>query len=149
MKEIFTKQLAVSLASILVMAASSTGRSQETNEVAVGPQYDSTHVYVSPNDLDAFVTSFVATFGGHASKRIVTNVLPVPSSTQSQYVTTPVGMLSVFAFETPVPFPFGLERTGYLVTDLKNAIKAARDSGAEVVHARGPSHRGLGSTDPK
>ncbi|MFZ0737837.1 MAG: hypothetical protein WAM96_12175, partial [Candidatus Acidiferrales bacterium] len=41
-------------------------------DVAVGPQYDSTHVYVAPGDLDAFVTSFAATFGGQPSKRIVT-----------------------------------------------------------------------------
>src|ERR1700733_8715387 len=33
--------------------------------VAVGAQYDSTHVYVSPSDLGAFVNSVIATFGGH------------------------------------------------------------------------------------
>jgi predicted enzyme related to lactoylglutathione lyase len=42
-------------------------------------------------------------------------------------------MLSVFAFQTPVPFPFGQERTGYLVTDMNDAIKAAREAGAEVI----------------
>jgi predicted enzyme related to lactoylglutathione lyase len=46
---------------------------------------------------------------------------------------TPVGMLSVFAFQTPIPFPFGQERTGYLVTDMDQAIKAARSAGAEVI----------------
>jgi predicted enzyme related to lactoylglutathione lyase len=101
--------------------------------VAVGPQYDSTHVYVAPGDLDSFVNSFVATFGGQPSKRSVTNVLPVPSSTEFQYLWTSVGTLSVFAFETPIPFPFGQERTGYLVTDMDQAIKAARLAGAEVV----------------
>ena len=101
--------------------------------VAVGPQYDSTHVYVAPADLDAFVKSFAATFGGQPSKKIVINVLPVPSSTEFQYLWTPVGTLSVFAFETPIPFPFGQERTGYLVTDMDAAIKAARASGAEVI----------------
>jgi hypothetical protein len=39
-----------------------------TTDVAVGPQYDSTHVYVAPAELDAFVASFTATFGGHAAK---------------------------------------------------------------------------------
>jgi predicted enzyme related to lactoylglutathione lyase len=34
-----------------------------------------------------------------------------------------------------VPFPFGQERTGYLVTDLDEALKQARESGAEVVVA--------------
>lgn len=58
--------------------------------VAVGAQFDSTHVYVAPADLDAFVKSVIATFGGQASKLSVTNVLPVPSSTEFQYVWTPV-----------------------------------------------------------
>jgi predicted enzyme related to lactoylglutathione lyase len=101
--------------------------------VAVGAQYDSTHVYVAPGDLDAFVKSVSATFGGQASKLSVTNVLPVPSSTEFQYVWTPVGTLSVFAFQTPIPFPFGEERTGYLVTDMDQAIREARAAGAEVI----------------
>jgi predicted enzyme related to lactoylglutathione lyase len=101
--------------------------------VAVGAQYDSTHVYVAPPDLDAFVKSFTSTFGGQAAKPSVTNVLPVPSSTQFQYVWTPVGTLSVFAFQTPVPFPFGQERTGYLVTDMYAALRDARAAGAEVI----------------
>ena len=101
--------------------------------LAVGSQYDTTHVYVSPADLTAFVNSFTATFGGHTSKMIVSNVLPEASSTAFQYVWTPSGNLSVFAFTTPIPYPFGLERTGLLVTDLPEAVKAARASGAEVV----------------
>lgn len=101
--------------------------------VGVGAQYDSTHVYVAPGYLDAFVKSFAATFGGQPSKRIVTNVLPVPSSTEFQYLWTPHGTLSVFAFQTPIPFPFGQERTGYLVSDMDEAIKEARAAGAEVI----------------
>jgi hypothetical protein len=101
--------------------------------VAVGAQYDSTHVYVAPADLDAFVKSFIVTFGGQASKPQVMNVLPVPSSTEFQSVSTPVGTLSVFAFQTPIPFPFGQERTGYLVTDMDAAIKAAHSADAEVI----------------
>jgi predicted enzyme related to lactoylglutathione lyase len=103
--------------------------------VAVGPQYDTTHVYVAPGDMDALVTSFVATFGGMASKPGVTNIAPVPGSTAFQAVVTPAGLLSVFAFQTPIPYPFGLERTGYLVTDMDQAIKSARAAGAEVVVA--------------
>jgi len=101
--------------------------------VAVGAQYDSTHVYVAPADLDTFVNSFIATFSGQASKRSVTNVLPVPSSTEFQYVWTSMGTLSVFAYQTPVPYPFGQERTGYLVTDMDQAIHDARSAGAEVI----------------
>src|ERR1700677_598357 len=67
--------------------------------VAVGAQYDSTHVYVAPSDLDAFVTSIVATFGGQPTKPSVTNILPVTSSTEWQALPSPVGMLSIFAFQ--------------------------------------------------
>ena len=102
-------------------------------QVAVGPQYDTTHVYLTPADFDVFVNSFIATFGGAALPRTVGNVLPVPSSAQMQYLRTPAGGLSIFAFQTPIPFPFGEERTGYLVTDMDRAIKAARAAGAEVI----------------
>jgi hypothetical protein len=102
-------------------------------EIAVGPQYDATHVYVAPGDLPAFVTSVVATFGGHASAPVTTGVTPTVSSTQFQYIWTPVGTLSTFAYITPVPFPFGLERTGYLVTNMDQAIAAARAAGATVI----------------
>jgi catechol 2,3-dioxygenase-like lactoylglutathione lyase family enzyme len=83
--------------------------------------------------LDAFVNSFAATFGGKPSQRTVGNVSPVASSTEMQSVRTPAGALSVFAYQTPVPFPFGLERTGYLVGDMDQAIKDARAAGAEVI----------------
>jgi predicted enzyme related to lactoylglutathione lyase len=51
----------------------------------------------------------------------------------SQLVLTPVGTLSVFGFKTPIPYPFGAERTGYLVSDFDAAIQAARDTGADVL----------------
>jgi len=117
------------LAIILPVGAAQTS----TPNIAVGPQYDSTHVYVAPADLDAFVNSFIATFGGQATKPAVMNVLPVPSSTEFRAVSTPFGLLSVFAFQTPIPFPFGEERTGYLVADMDQAIRAARAAGAEVI----------------
>jgi predicted enzyme related to lactoylglutathione lyase len=108
---------------------------QAADTISVGPQYDSTHVYVAPADLDRFTKSFAATFGGTPSKPTTTNIMPVPSSTTFQYVMTPVGTLSVFGFLTPVPYPFGTERTGYLVTDIDKAVAAARASGAEVIVA--------------
>jgi predicted enzyme related to lactoylglutathione lyase len=107
--------------------------STSTPNPGVAPQYDTTHVYVSPEDFDRFVASLVATFGGTTSKQGVFTVTPTPSSTMSQLVLTPVGTLSVFGFKTPVPYPFGTERTGYLVTDLDAAIQAARTTGADVL----------------
>jgi predicted enzyme related to lactoylglutathione lyase len=102
-------------------------------DLAVGPQYDATHVYVAPEDFERFVASLVATFGGTTSKEGVFSVTPTPSQTMSQVVFTPVGTLSVFGFKTPVPYPFGSERTGYLVTDMDAAIRTARATGADVL----------------
>lgn len=101
--------------------------------VAVDPRYCTTHVYVAPDDLEPFVTSFVSTFGGTATRPTVASVTPTPSSTTFQAVLTPVGALSVFAYSTPVPYPFGTERDGFLVTDMALAVKAARANGAAVI----------------
>jgi len=126
--------IAVALAIALLAPAAQT-QPTAAKSVAVGPQYDTTHVYVSTADMNALVSSFIATFGGAASPPGVTNIAPVPSSTAFQAVRTPAGLLSVFAFQTPIPYPFGEERTGYLVTDMDQAIKAARDAGADVIVA--------------
>ncbi len=77
-----------------------------TPNLAVGPQYDSAHVYVNPEDFDRFVASVTVTFGGTTSKQVVTTVTPTPSSTTSQIISTPVGMFSVFALiEHPSRIP--------------------------------------------
>jgi hypothetical protein len=110
--------------------------------LAVGAQYDSTHVYVAPEDFDRFVASLLATFGGTTSRQVVTDVTPTPSSTISQLVMTPVGIFSVFGFKTPVPYPFGAERTGYLVTDLDAATQAAQADGADILVS--PFHDAIG-----
>src|SRR6266478_7117794 len=104
-----------------------------SQDVAVSPQYDTTHVYVAPEEFDRFVASLITTFGGTTTKQGVFTVTPTPSSTMSQLVLTPVGTLSVFGFKTPIPYPFGNERTGYLVTDLDGATRAARAAGADVL----------------
>jgi predicted enzyme related to lactoylglutathione lyase len=106
--------------------------------VAVGPQYDSTHAYVLPEDFDRFVASLIATFGGTASKQGVFQVTPTPSQTLSQIALTPVGIVSVFGFKTPLPYPFGTERTGYLVTDMDRAVRQARAAGADILVAPFP-----------
>jgi predicted enzyme related to lactoylglutathione lyase len=104
-----------------------------TPNVGVAPQYDTAHVYVAPEDFDRFVASLLATFGGTTTKQGVFTVTPTPSTTMSQLVLTPVGTVSVFGFKTPIPYPFGVERTGYLVTDMDAAIRAARATGADVM----------------
>src|SRR6266481_3859596 len=107
----------------------------QTPALAVGPQYDTTHVYVAPDDFDRFVASLVTTFGGTTSKKGEFTVTPTPSLTMSQLVLTPVGTLSIFGFKTPIPYPFGAERTGYLVTDMDAAVRAARAHGAALTVA--------------
>ena len=127
--------LGLAVASLHVSAFAQSAQTGETVSVAVGPQYDTTHVYVTPQDFDRFVASLIATFGGTTTKQGVFTVTPTPSSTMSQLVMTPVGTVSVFGFKTPVPYPFGLERTGYLVTDVDEAIRAAKAAGADVLVA--------------
>ncbi|ULJ76708.1 glyoxalase [Rhizobium gallicum] len=102
-------------------------------QVGVGSQYDTSHVYVDPDKVDAFVSSFLGTFGGASTKQAVATVTPTPSSTTTQLLQTPVGTVSLFGFKTPIPYPFGYERTGYLVTDMDQAIAAARAAGASIV----------------
>ena len=112
------------------------------SQIGVGAQYDTTHVYVAPEDVDKFAASFLATFGGQSTKQVVVTVTPTSSSTTSQLLQTPVGTVSVFGFKTPIPYPFGAERTGYLVTDIDEAVQAAKASGAHVVVATFPDPLG-------
>jgi predicted enzyme related to lactoylglutathione lyase len=124
--------IALSIAPAAVAAQSTPSASPN---VAVGPQYDSTHVYVAKEDFDKFVSSFTATFGGKASKKSITDVTPTASETASQIALTPSGTVSVFGFQTPIPYPFGYERYGYLVNDMDAAVNAARADGAAIVVA--------------
>jgi predicted enzyme related to lactoylglutathione lyase len=121
--------------SLLPVALAQSAQLAGTPTVAVAPQYDTTHVYVAPEDFDRFVASLIATFGGTTSKQGVFTVTPTPSETMSQLVLTPVGTVSVFGFKTPIPYPFGSERTGYLVPDMDEAIRTAKATGADLLVA--------------
>src|SRR6516164_7687382 len=129
---------AVFCGSLASVPASQVVAENQTPAFAVGPQYDTTHVYVASDDFDRFVASLVTTFGGTASKKGEFTVTPTPSLTMSQLVLTPVGTLSVFGFKTPIPYPFGAERTGCLVTDIDAAVQAARANGAALTVATFP-----------
>lgn len=132
-------KLSVNWTAAMLLAGISIAHSQDrlasSTAVAVGPQYDTTHVYVAPSDIDVFVKSFLGTFGGTSTKQVVATVTPTPSRTTSQLLQTPVGTVSLFGFTTPIPAHFGDERTGYLVTDLDSAVASARRAGADVVVA--------------
>lgn len=124
------RRFVLMLAAALVLPAAPMAKPVATPDYAVGPQYDTTHVYVPEDQFDTFVTSFVATFGGTTSKQGQFQVTPTPSLTKSQLALTPAGTISVFGFRTPIPYPFGDERSGYLVTDIDGAVAAARRHGA-------------------
>jgi hypothetical protein len=124
------------LGTILLVGVAGTASAQGVTGdkgVAVAPQYDTTHVYVAPGDVDAFVKSFLGTFGGKSTPQVIVTVTPTPSKTSSQLLQTPVGTVSLFGFRTPIPVPFGTERTGYLITDMQTAIRKARADGANVI----------------
>ena len=133
MKKVFSTiasaVLATQLLCVHLLAQTTPGNGAN---VAVAPQYDTAHVYVAPEDFDRFVASLIATFGGTTTKQGVFTVTPTQSTTMSQLVLTPVGSVSVFGFKTPIPYPFGLERTGYLVADMDEAVRAAKATGADV-----------------
>jgi predicted enzyme related to lactoylglutathione lyase len=88
---------------------------------------------VDPADVDRFAASFLATFGGQSTHQVIVTVTPTPSTTSSQLLQTPVGTISLFGYRTGIPFPFGNERNGYLVTDLDLAVRSARAAGADVL----------------
>jgi predicted enzyme related to lactoylglutathione lyase len=134
----YARLLAVSLtlgAQVGSQAASAAHKSADSQGPGVGPQYDGAHFYLQPVDMEPFIRSFIATFGGQAAGPSTTTVTPTPSSARFAPVRTPVGPVSVLAFTTPIPYPFGSERVGYLVKDLDAAISAATAAGAEVLVA--------------
>jgi predicted enzyme related to lactoylglutathione lyase len=134
----FAAALALAFQVHAAPASAASDDSTESTGPGVGAQYDGAHVYVAPADMALFIASFTATFGGEAAKPATTTVTPTPSSASFALVRTPVGPLSVLAFTTPIPYPFGAERTGYLVKDLDAAISAAKEAGADVIVAPFP-----------
>src|SRR3989442_14513711 len=97
--------LGLAVGSLHVSAFAQSAPTAGTVSVAVGPQYDTTHVFVAPEDFDRFVASLIATFGGTTTKQGVLTVTPTESSTMSQLVLTPVATLAVFGFRKPIPYP--------------------------------------------
>jgi hypothetical protein len=125
---------AILVAAVAVMSGTAEARPLDKSEqFGVGAQYGTAHVYVAATDMDRFTASFLATFGGKSSQPSTVTVTPTPSTTNWQVLATPVGLVSLFGFTTPIPYPFGQERTGYLVTDMDAAVRAAKKSGAAVV----------------
>ncbi|MGY5774683.1 glyoxalase [Rhizobium sp. LEGMi135b] len=130
----FRHAYTIGLLTALALAPAGIALARATQpQVGVGAQYDTSHVYIDADKVGAFASSFLGTFGGTSTKQAVVTVTPTPSSTTSQLLQTPVGTVSLFGFKTPIPYPFGAERTGYLVTDMDQAVAAARAAGAAVI----------------
>jgi hypothetical protein len=55
--------------SLVLSTPAAFARDAAAADYAVGPQYDTTHVYVPEDAFDTFVASFVATFGGSTASR--------------------------------------------------------------------------------
>ncbi|WP_377273054.1 glyoxalase [Peterkaempfera sp. SMS 1(5)a] len=130
---------ALAAGALVVPAASTSAESPRgagtRSQIAVGPQYDTAHVYVEHGMTAAFTAAWKATFGGTSTAASVVDVTPTPSETTSELVFSPVGTLSVFDFRTPIPYPFGAERTGWLVKGLDAGVRRARASGAYILVA--------------
>ena len=60
-------RLARTTLSIVALALGTLVSAHAETSVAVAPQYDTTHVDVVSDDVDAFVQSLVATFGGQST----------------------------------------------------------------------------------
>lgn len=56
--------------------ADAADNSADPEGPGVGPQYDGAHVYLAPSDMEPFIKSFIATFGGQAGAPASTTVTP-------------------------------------------------------------------------
>lgn len=72
--------LAILAVAALVLAAGENAVA-EGPSLAVGPQYDTTHVYVALEDFDRLVESLITTFGGTKTQPAVISITPTPSET--------------------------------------------------------------------
>ncbi|WIX77247.1 hypothetical protein QRX50_38515 [Amycolatopsis carbonis] len=99
---------------------------------AFGVEYDASHVYLQHGKLPAFIKSWEATFGGTDNGQNTFQITPTPSKALASIIHSPVGLLAAYDYQTPVPFPFGAEQTGFGVHDPDLGADAALRSGAAV-----------------
>ena len=108
------KRLTLLLAAVLMSAASALGVAREpaTAGFAMGPQHDTTHVYVPVAEFDEFIRGFVATFGGKASG---------------------CGRTTLIVTDGAPPWSYGHELTGYEVAVLKGTPARAQGGGVKLL----------------
>lgn len=130
--------VAAAVTSVVVVAVSAgtpSAAEQSAPARAYGVEYDATHVYVQHGKLNDFITSWEATFGGTNNPPTVFGITPTPSKALASIIHSPVGLLAAYDYQTPVPFPFGAEQTGFGVHDPDSAVRLARRAGATVAVA--------------
>jgi len=143
--------VAVAGAALLALLTA-TGRSSSAGSAApavaapvraYGPQYVTAHVYVEHGKLADFVHSWEATFGGTNTPSSPVDITPTPSTMIGSIIKSPVGVISAYDYQTPVPFPFGLEQVGWAVHDVNAAVESGRRMGltTPVAPWTGPSGR--------
>ncbi|MGW4488012.1 VOC family protein [Amycolatopsis sp. NPDC004368] len=123
-----------------VVVAVSAGSAEGTPDAAGwrtpvkawGVQYDASHVYLQHGTLPAFIKSWEGTFGGTDNGQNTFQITPTPSKALASIIHSPVGLLAAYDYQTPVPYPFGAEQTGFGVHDPDLGADAALRSGAEV-----------------
>ena len=106
-----------------------------TPDVAVGPQYDTTHVYIAPEDFDRFVSSVLSDIWRDY----------IEESCRRRYADSQQHLLTVdldacrydfrIRLHDTVPYPFGGERTGYLVTDMDSNTCCSTNGGRYTCHS--------------
>lgn len=126
---------ALALPAFLLLAGGPAAHAESARAkgpLAIAPQYQTSIVYLAPEDFDNFVASLVATFGGTKLSRRMQQVSPTPSRALTQTVLTPVGDFSVRAFTGPIPYAFGTERVSFRVSDLDAAVASAKSHGIDI-----------------
>jgi len=142
----FGVPIVAAVAAIGLLSASYSAQGQVNTPkpagVSVGPQYDTTHVYLEPGTENSFVRSWEATFGGTNTTPTLAQITPTTSQALTTVVLSPVGSLSVFDFRTGIPYPYGEERGGDLVSNFDEGVADALRSGANLVVS--PYHDAIG-----
>ncbi|WP_300112403.1 hypothetical protein [Sphingobium sp.] len=108
------KRLTLLFAAVLMSAASAPGVACEpaTADCAMGPQYDTAHVYVPVAEFDEFIRGFISTFGGKASG---------------------CGRTTLIVTDGAPPWPYSQELTGYGVAVLKGTLVRAQGAGVKLL----------------
>ncbi|MFC5721304.1 glyoxalase [Streptomyces gamaensis] len=114
------------------MPASALGNSAQ--DLAFGPAYNTTHVYLDAKDEPALVNSWKKTFDSPGVNiGQYSNITPAGQTRDTGGVMpSPYGNLSLLAL-TPLPYPFGTDQAGFRVKDVKAAVKAATGAGAKNI----------------